>query len=116
MIKDDVHVGAKLNLNHIPVLPGALELMAQRNGASSLAEQNEKAGAKHMQPNSVFQTKKAMVALLSDPQTSGGLLAVVPRDKLQRCLEELHKAGYSHAACIGELSARGESVIELVEE
>ncbi len=44
--------------------------------------------------------------LLTDPQTSGGLLAVIPPDAAGGCLEALRQSGYDRAACIGTLADR----------
>ncbi|HNO22202.1 MAG TPA: selenide, water dikinase SelD [Leptospiraceae bacterium] len=39
--------------------------------------------------------------ILYDPQTSGGLLAGISKSKAEACTEELHRAGYRFASCIG---------------
>jgi selenophosphate synthase len=41
--------------------------------------------------------------MLFDPQTSGGLLGVVPEELANRCLVELKQKGYK-ASMIGEIS------------
>ncbi len=45
----------------------------------------------------------AMLALLFDPQTSGGLLAGVAPDQAQLCLDDLKGCGFMDAAVIGEV-------------
>jgi len=44
-------------------------------------------------------------SVLSDPQTSGGLLISLPRDEAESLLADLHKNGITDAAIIGEISA-----------
>ena len=43
------------------------------------------------------------VSMLFDPQTSGGLLGVIPEEEAYRCLEDLKQKGYK-ASMIGEIS------------
>ncbi|MFK5947561.1 MAG: selenide, water dikinase SelD, partial [Methylococcales bacterium] len=62
----------KLNLNTIPLLPGA-EALAAKNIKSSLYFQNRKTFVQENWPESI--TQQPRFDLLFDPQTSGGLLA-----------------------------------------
>ncbi len=62
----------KLNLNTIPLLPGA-EALAAKNIKSSLYFQNHKAFVQQNWPEPI--TQQPRFDLLFDPQTSGGLLA-----------------------------------------
>ena len=41
--------------------------------------------------------------LLFDPQTAGGLLAAVPAERVQACLDALRQEGYAEAAVVGEV-------------
>ncbi len=43
------------------------------------------------------------LATLCDPQTGGGLLAIVPAANVSDCLQALQSAGYDEAAVIGEI-------------
>lgn len=51
--------------------------------------------------------------ILADAQTSGGLLFALPAGEARQALSNLHAAGVIDAALIGEVSDRGEGVIEL---
>ena len=77
--------GVSLHLSDIPLLPGAL-LMAKRGIASSLQASNALALADFAL---VTDLDSDILALLSDPQTSGGLLASVPVHLADRCLTAL---------------------------
>ncbi|MBO9451383.1 selenide, water dikinase SelD [Tropicibacter sp. R16_0] len=86
--------GADLDLNAIPILPGAEALSAQ-GVRSTLYPEN-----RSLAPELPSGGK---ADLLFDPQTAGGLLAAVPRDAADGLLTELHDAGYP-AARIGVLT------------
>jgi selenide,water dikinase len=99
-------VSVSLDLAAIPLLDGTLE-MAQRGIVSSLYSQNleatrciENLAAVELQPS---------FPLLFDPQTAGGLLASVPANQGDRCLQALQTLGYSHSAIIGRTIAPQEN-------
>ena len=97
--------GARLDLAAIPALPGALECL--RGGlASSLAAANRSALSSIAGAENVAARDR--LALLFDPQTSGGLLAGVPADRAAECLEALWTAGYAQAARIGKVTEPAE--------
>lgn len=91
-------VAARVRLDDVPVMPGAVELAVAGIGSS-------------LQPANLAEVSWRMdapqdprVALLTDPQTCGGLLAAVPRDQAARLLVGLQGAGHE-AAVIGEVVA-----------
>lgn len=98
-ILDASGVAARLNLDAVPTLPGALALAAAGE-ASSLAPANRSATFGRV----VGGEDSAAKALLYDPQTAGGLLATLNRDIAKAVLQDLHDAGYS-AAIIGDIVA-----------
>lgn len=84
-------IGAVIVPEHVPLLPGALEL-ATRGVESTRAEVNRRVlEAYPSQP---------LINLLADPQTSGGLLAGIPATRAESCLTALRCAGFE-AAIIG---------------
>jgi selenide, water dikinase len=91
-------VAARLRLGDVPMLPGAVELAAAGMG-SSLQPANVAAVSWRMEA-----PQDARVALLTDPQTCGGLLASVPADDAAGLVARLRAAGHQ-AAVIGEVVA-----------
>jgi selenide,water dikinase len=92
---------AVLEPDAIPVLDGALALLAQGITSSlhtdnlvALAALDDAAQSHPLAP------------LLIDPQTAGGLLAGVPADRAQHCLDELRRLG-DRAALIGYIDPAG---------
>lgn len=88
--------GAVLDLAAIPLMPGAWALAAAGQ-ASSLLPANLAAHAPY-----VTGASGPWPGLLHDPQTAGGLLAIVPADRAHALLASLRKAG-TPAALIGHL-------------
>ncbi|WP_295071271.1 selenide, water dikinase SelD [Tabrizicola sp.] len=91
-------VAAKLRLDDVPVLAGAVDLAAAGLGSS-------------LQPANLAAVSWRMVAppgpksaLLTDPQTCGGLLASVPAGQAAVLVARLRNAGHQ-AAVIGEVVA-----------
>ena len=81
-------IGAEINMQALPLLPGAAESLAG-GIESTLAAANR-----------AFLPDAPLI--LSDPQTSGGLLAAMPQAKAVECVAALHAVGYRSAAIIGE--------------
>lgn len=91
-------VAARVRLEDVPVMAGAVELAAAGIG-SSLEPENLAAVSWRMEA-----PLNAKVALLTDPQTCGGLLASVPADLAAALVARLRYAGHQ-AAVIGRVVA-----------
>lgn len=89
-------LGAELDLAAIPILPGALAL-AEQGVRSSLWPENRAAVGPIL-----GDAQGARAALLFDPQTCGGLLAAVPRDRAEALLDQLVGIG-ERAVIIGRM-------------
>ena len=92
------NISATISISDIPLLPGALALSTQKI-VSTLYESNVRAYGTMVEANG----DSDILPLLYDPQTSGGLLAAVPKECGARCVENLKQNGYHHAAIIGEI-------------
>ena len=95
-------VGAQLDLQAIPLFDGAEDLAA-RGTASTLAPANRAALI-----GRIAAPPTPRAALLSDPQTSGGLLAAVPAPQAAALLHALNEAG-TPAARIGTITQPGDA-------
>lgn len=91
---------AALDVDRLPVLPGAVELLS-RGYRSSAQAQNEQLLRGTIVDDAAGRHRH--FPLLADPQTSGGLLFAAPADRAQEALRRLHQAGDGAAAIVGEV-------------
>jgi len=103
-------VGFKIDAASVPVFPGVKELYEQGMVPGGLGRNRDYRG--HM-----VEIKDSVPAYLADilwdPQTSGGLLIAVPREKAERLLKKLHQVGVKEAAIIGEVVAASKGRIRV---
>jgi selenide,water dikinase len=93
---------AQLDPGAIPVLDGALDLLA--GGLTSSLHSGNLAALGALADGGEA-ADPALSALLIDPQTAGGLLAGLPAERAGACLDELLRLGY-RAAAIGVVVPR----------
>jgi len=93
-------VAVEIDLRQLPIMEGVPEAIDQ-GIFSSLQPQNMR--IKHAIEDTANMAKLAQYALLFDPQTAGGLLASLPADKANTCLDDLRASGYAQAAIIGQV-------------
>lgn len=96
-------VDVELHLSALPVLEGAIA-SATAGHLSSLHAANAQSGTALRS----VPAEHAVLPLLFDPQTAGGLLAGVPVARADACLAALHSAGYGQAAVIGRVLPRSQ--------
>jgi selenide,water dikinase len=89
----------RLSLTDLPLLAGTAELLA-RGWQSSLHAANRRWVQAHIAGSG------EAAAVLFDPQTAGPLIAGVPSDQAQACVDSLRANGYPAAAVIGDVRAR----------
>ena len=96
-------VDAEIDLGTLPLLDGAQETVGL-GILSSLQPANIRLRRAIRNLDKVCNYKR--YPLIFDPQTSGGLLASLPADRVQTCLRTLHELGYTKAAVIGRVTAQ----------
>lgn len=96
-------VDVELDMTALPVLDGARETV--RMGLlSSLQPANVR--LRRAIRNQQSAVTHDLYPLMFDPQTSGGLLASIPKDAAQACLDELVDLGYGASRVIGKVSEK----------
>jgi selenide, water dikinase len=95
-------IGATITGAGLPLSTGVTDL-AKKGFSSSLLPENRHLIRHLSDPAGIGE---ALLAILFDPQTAGGLLAAVPAGRAGDALMALRVAGYPHAADIGVLTAK----------
>jgi selenide,water dikinase len=100
-------VDASLHLLQVPLLEGLTQSMAA-GIFSSLQPQNVR--LRRAISNLETAATHPLYPILFDPQTAGGLLASIPTERAQACVDALRKAGYASAAIVGRVKPRSLSL------
>lgn len=93
---------ARIALDALPALPGALELMT-RGERSTFHPDNERM-SRALAIDDAAQAS-ARLPLIYDPQTAGGLLLAFDAQQAEAVLAQLRAAGYAEATVVGEITA-----------
>ena len=105
-------VAARIDSARIPLLPAARNFADAGIATGASARNWQSHGAEvSLSP----RLEPAWRTLLTDPQTSGGLLVACAEDALAGVLDVFARAGFSAAAAIGTLTARAESDSRMIE-
>jgi selenide,water dikinase len=91
----------------VPILDGARECVAA-GIFSSLQPQNVR--LRRAVRDQEAAARQPLYPLMFDPQTAGGLLASVPGEAAEACVEELRRLGYARAAIIGLVRAQSDAL------
>jgi len=102
-------VAARIDWNALPVLPGALDLA--REGFSTGASKRNFAGYGDKVSLSA-SIDEAGKALLTDPQTSGGLLVACRPDTVDEVMRLFADEGFGQAAVVGDI-VEGEPAVRV---
>jgi selenide,water dikinase len=101
------NVDVTIAIERIPLLEGACETI-EMGIFSSLQPQN--ARLRRAIRDLEAAAGHPLYPFLFDPQTAGGLLAAVPLECAESCVDALRAAGYDKASAIGIVSQRGTAV------
>ena len=93
----------KMNIKNIPSLPDSLQYISKGVFPGGCRTNFDYYTKFSTFSSSVSEAEKY---LMSDPQTSGGLLISIPPDKAESLLNSLKNAGYKDASIIGEVIPR----------
>ena len=101
-------LGLRLSLSALPIFEG-IEAFIRSDIRSSLFEKNKQAGLVIPTPSARTDWR---LNLLFDPQTSGGVLAILPATKAKQAIAEIaHAQNDAHPAIIGGLSVDTTGII-----
>lgn len=104
-------VDAQLRLSALPLLDGAVEMVAA-GIVSSLQPANVR--LRRALRNQAGFVDDPRYPLLFDPQTAGGLLATVPAGQVDACVSALKSAGYALTSVIGAIQPQGDALEPIV--
>src|SRR5262245_10787553 len=94
-------LGAEVEMAQVPLLPG-VEALAEQGFVTGASGRNWAGYGKDVVLEGVRDVHKA---LLTDPQTSGGLLVACAPDSVEAVLGIFRAEGFERAAVVGQLSA-----------
>lgn len=104
-------VDAELFLGALPILDGA-QACVDAGIVSSLQGANVR--LRRALRNQAEMVKHPRYPLIFDPQTAGGLLASVPAQHADACIQALRAAGYPHTVAIGRILPQGEALEPII--
>jgi selenide,water dikinase len=93
-------LGAEVRFDGLPLLPEALE-WARQGVATGASERNWKSYGHEVKVPEPFADWKRK--LITDPQTSGGLLVACAPDAVEQVISEFRRDGFTHAVAIGAM-------------
>lgn len=104
-------VDAEIHMSTLPLLDGAQECV-QAGITSSLQSANVR--LRRALRNQEQFVSHPRYPLIFDPQTAGGLLASVPADRVDACIEQLKATGYPYTTKIGRILVQGDALEPIV--
>ena len=103
------HLAAQISFEVLPIIPQALELAKQGFSSGASNRNWDSYGSEVVLPKEFPDWQKR---ILTDPQTSGGLLVACSVEAKEKVLQEFYTQGFSDACQIGVM-APGRPVVRL---
>jgi len=103
------NVAARVDWNSLPLLPGSLDFAREGIMTGASGRNWTGYGTRVSLASTLGESQKAV---LTDPQTSGGLLVACTPEACDQVLEIFRREGFPQAAVIGEIAA-GEPKVEV---
>jgi selenide,water dikinase len=100
-------VSAQVQFKRIPLLESALDLAKSGYVTGASTRNWNSFGAAVSLSSAITDVQRA---LLTDPQTSGGLLVACDDESVDHVLDIFHDEGFAHAAIIGEMRRGAPSI------
>jgi selenide,water dikinase len=97
-------VDVEITWDDLPLLPGVLECVGQGILPGGIERNRESSGASATLGKGV---DPLALEVCLDPQTSGGLLVVLPEARAAEFVKRLHEAGVADAAVVGRVRGKG---------
>jgi len=106
MIKSSTSIiSVDIYLDEVPIFEGASECV-RNDVSSSLFLDNFRVSRLVNNSQFALENRPHSYPILFDPQTSGGLIIIVPQETAVDCLEELKGSGYPDSRMVGQISKR----------
>jgi selenide,water dikinase len=104
-------VDVEIVWDDLPLLPGVLECLEQGIIPGGV-ERNRESSAFCVRAGA--GVTPTMLDVCFDPQTSGGLLIILPEAKAAGLVKRLHDAGIPVAAVVGKATGKGSGIVRVV--
>lgn len=101
---DASDVTIRIELDRLPVIEGAIALAEPTNLSRASGTNREYCRAKMLIPP---RADARLIEIVLDPQTSGGLLIAVQRDRADELVEACHGRGVENATIVGTVEPAG---------
>ncbi|MHC4479965.1 MAG: selenide, water dikinase SelD [Planctomycetota bacterium] len=95
----------------LPIFPGVLDCLAAGIASGAVERNRESSGQSIVRADGI---EPAMLDLLFDAQTSGGLLIALQEEAAGDLLARLREAGITEAATIGKVRRQGKGLVHFV--